>query len=97
MAFYPSDAMLAYRAGKWYNKGMTDFGKGPTLIQANPWLRDEAERIERILDVTDRNSIIEGLPPLTVEVLDDLRRELAVGFELVPAPGALYPSSEHYT
>jgi len=66
---------------------MIDFGKGPTLTQANPWLRDEAERIERILDVTDRNSIIEGLPPLTVEVLDDLRRELAVGSELVQARG----------
>jgi hypothetical protein len=66
---------------------MTDFGKGPTLTEANPWLRDEAERIERILDVTDRNSIIEGLPPLSTEVLDWLRRELAVGSGLVQVPG----------
>lgn len=43
---------------------MTDFGKGPTLEQASAWLRDEAERIDRILDVTERNSVIEGLPPL---------------------------------
>jgi hypothetical protein len=42
---------------------MTDFGKGPTLAQVNPWLRDEVEQIERILDVTERNSVIEGLPP----------------------------------
>ena len=28
---------------------MNDFGKGPTLEQANPWLRDEVERVERIL------------------------------------------------
>jgi hypothetical protein len=66
---------------------MTDFGKGLTLTQVNPWLRDEAERIERILDVTERNSIIEGLPPLSMEVLDGLRRELAVGSELGQAPG----------
>ena len=65
---------------------MTDFGKGPTLMESNPWLRDEAERIERILDVTNRNSVIEGLPPLTAEVLDGLRRELATGFEPLSAP-----------
>ena len=46
---------------------MTDFGKGPTLAEANPWLRDEAERIERILDVTERDSVIEGLPPFSEE------------------------------
>ncbi len=65
---------------------MTDFGKGPTLAESNPWLRDEAERIERILDATNRNSVIEGLPPLTAELLDELRRELTVGFEPVQGP-----------
>lgn len=65
---------------------MKDFGKGPRLIDSNPWLRDEAERIERILDVTNRNSVIEGLPPLTAEVLDELRRELAVDSEILSEP-----------
>ena len=68
--------MLAYRAGKWYNNGMTDFGKGPTLVDSNPWLRDEAERIERILEVTERDSIIEGLPPFSEETRQQLRNEL---------------------
>jgi len=62
--------------GKWYNWGMTDFGKGPTLEQANPWLRDEAERVARILDVTERNSVIEGLPPFSEEMRRKLREEL---------------------
>ncbi len=66
---------------------MTDFGKGPTLIEANPWLRDEAERIERILEVTERNSVIEGLPPLSDETRERLREELTAGSELAQAPG----------
>jgi hypothetical protein len=55
---------------------MTDFGKGPTLEQANPWLRDEAQRVDRILDVTERNSVIEGLPPFSEEMREKLRTEL---------------------
>jgi len=55
---------------------MSDFGEGPTLEQANPWLRDEAERIERILDVTERNSVIEGLPPFSEQMRRRLREEL---------------------
>ncbi len=55
---------------------MNDFGRGPTLEQACPALRDEAERVERILDVTERNSVIEGLPPFSVELREKLRREL---------------------
>ncbi|MGO8747781.1 MAG: hypothetical protein ACLQNE_17550 [Thermoguttaceae bacterium] len=42
---------------------MTDFGKGPTLEQAFPWLRNDAERVERIIEAAERNSVIEGLPP----------------------------------
>jgi hypothetical protein len=66
---------------------MTDFGKGPTLEQANPWLRDETERVERILDVTERNSVIEGLPPFSEEMRRRLREELKGGASPVPAPG----------
>lgn len=85
--YYAANVKLANNRIKWYNNGMTDFGKGPRLIDANPWVRDEADRIERILDVTNRNSVIEGLPPLTAEVLDELRRELAAGPVLLSSPG----------
>jgi len=68
---------------------MTDFGKGLTLAEANPWLRNEPERIERILDVTERNSVIEGLPPLSDETRERLRRELTADSELARTPGAV--------
>jgi len=47
-------------------------GSGPSLIDASPWLRDPEERHERILDVAERNSVIEGLPPFT----DEIRRKI---------------------
>jgi hypothetical protein len=65
---------------------MTDFGKGQTLAEANPWLKDEAQRIEQILDVTERNSVIEGLPPLSAETRRRLREELMAVAEPAPAP-----------
>lgn len=37
----------------------------PTLIESSPFLQDPEERNRRILDVTERNSLIEGLPALT--------------------------------
>ena len=66
---------------------MTDFGKGPTLAETNPWLRDEAERIDRILDVTERDSVIEGLPPFSRETRERLREELTAGSRPVRVPG----------
>jgi hypothetical protein len=65
---------------------MNNFGKGPTLQQACPALRDEAERVERILDVTERNSVIEGLPPFSEEFREKLRRELTGDDSPQPAP-----------
>lgn len=79
-------AELVGRAKRWYNRDMVDFGKGPSLTQANPWLRDEAERIERILDVAERDSVIEGLPPFSEETRQQLRHELTVGLRHVRAP-----------
>jgi hypothetical protein len=67
--------------------GMTDFGKGPTLAETNPWLRDEAERIDRILDVTERDSVIEGLPPFSGETRERLRKELTADSRPVRVPG----------
>jgi hypothetical protein len=51
---------------------MIDFGTGPTLREASPWLRDASERHRRILEVTERDSVIEGLPPLS----DETRRRI---------------------
>lgn len=52
---------------------MLNFGKGPALKDACPWLRDDAERHRRILEVTERDSVIEGLPPFRAET----RRRIA--------------------
>jgi hypothetical protein len=56
---------------------MNDFGTGPLLKDASPWLRDDAERRERILDVAERNSVIEGLPPFDDHMRERLRRMMA--------------------
>jgi hypothetical protein len=55
---------------------MNDFGTGPTLKDASPWLRDDSARHERILDVVERNSVTDGLPPFTEEFRERLRLEL---------------------
>lgn len=69
----------------WYNLSMQmEFGSGPPLKESSPWLKDERERHARILDVAERNSVIEGLPRFTTAVRERLLRRLA---ELaVPAP-----------
>jgi hypothetical protein len=41
------------------------FGKGKLLRQHSRYLRDPAKRRKRIVDVTERNSVIEGLPKIT--------------------------------
>jgi len=51
---------------------MIEFGKGPTLKESCPWLRDDATRKRFILNVVERNSVIEGLAPLD----DDTRARL---------------------
>ena len=54
------------------------FGNGQTLRQFSKYLRDPKERSERILDVTERNSVIEGLPRISKKrkqyLLTKLRR-----------------------
>jgi hypothetical protein len=52
---------------------MKDFGKGPTLIEASRYLRDDQARIERILAVTETDSVIEGLPPLSEGARQQIR------------------------
>lgn len=36
-----------------------------SLFEGCKWLKDDKVRNERIFDVVERNSIIEGLPPLS--------------------------------
>ena len=56
---------------------MTDFGKGLTLKEACGWLRDDRARLDRILEVVERDSVIEGLPPLQESTRQQFRRNLA--------------------
>jgi hypothetical protein len=65
---------------------MTDFGKGPVLKDVSPWLRDEAERIEHILTVTETDSVIEGLPPFQEETRERIRLHLRNLAAHVPTP-----------
>jgi hypothetical protein len=53
-----------------------DFGAGPTLIEFCLFLRDPEERHARILDVVERDSVIEGLPPFTPEFREEILRDL---------------------
>ena len=63
---------------------MTDFGKGSTLKEASPWLRDNDARIEQILTVTEINSVVEGLPSFQDETRERIRQRLT-GLS-VPSP-----------
>jgi hypothetical protein len=71
--------------GKWYNWGMTDFGKGLTLKEASPHLRNDQARIDRILIVTEADSVIEGLPPFSGDTRRQIRQRLTQLAE--PSPG----------
>ena len=55
---------------------MMNFGNGPLLKDISPYLRDDKSRIERILTVTEINSVIEGLPPFQKETRERIRQAL---------------------
>ncbi|MEP3479748.1 MAG: hypothetical protein ABJZ55_10910 [Fuerstiella sp.] len=55
---------------------MTEFGTGQPLKDACTWLQDDYERHDRILDVAERNSVIEGLPPFREETRRAILRQL---------------------
>ena len=70
---------------------MKTFGTGPTLRDSCPWLLDESERHARILEVTERNSVIEGLPPFQEEtrqrILSQRQSQARIAREReIPAP-----------
>lgn len=54
-----------------------NFGSGVPLNQTVPELRDPQSRREIILDVVERNSVIEGLPPFTSETRERIRKQLS--------------------
>jgi len=56
---------------------MMTFGKGPALRDTCPWLQNTSERHRRILDVTERDSVIEGLPPFREETRRRIAERLA--------------------
>jgi len=65
---------------------MIDFGKGPTLKEACPWLRDDEARIELILTVTEINSVTEGLLPFDDETRGRIRERLRALCRSAEAP-----------
>jgi hypothetical protein len=65
---------------------MNNFGKGPTLKEACSWLQDDATRQEQILDVTERDSVIEGLPPFRDETRKQILQQLIAISEPPPRP-----------
>jgi hypothetical protein len=64
------------------------FGTGPMLRDVNPLMRDEKRRHEMILLVSERDSVIEGLPPFTPEtrrrIADQLKNYSAVPRRALP-------------
>lgn len=71
----------------WYTLSMgIDFGNGPALKDSSPWLRDDAERHRRILDVVERDSVIEGLPPFQEETRRRILEQLQATGARPPAP-----------
>ena len=65
---------------------MENFGSGPTLKEAVPHLRDDKSRIERILTITEINSVAEGLPPFEEKTRARIRRALTAPSEPDPKP-----------
>lgn len=46
------------------------------MLEANAWLQDDRVRHEWILDIAERNSVIEGLPPFSEEFRRQLLEQL---------------------
>ena len=53
-----------------------NFGTGPILKELRPELRDDRQRHALILEVAERNSVIEGLPSFTEEFRQHLLKRL---------------------
>jgi hypothetical protein len=74
---FPGKVPLRCDLRVWYTYIMSiEFGTGVPLNQTRPELRDPQTRVEIILDVVERNSVIEGLPPFTELTREKVRRRL---------------------
>lgn len=62
-----------------------NYGNGPSVIETNRWLQDDHQRHLRIVDVAERNSVIEGLPRFTRAMREQMLKRLAA--LAVPGPG----------
>ena len=69
-----------------YSMNDMNLGTGPALKDVCPWLRDDASRHALILDVTERNSVIEGLPPLREETRQKILADLTAISAPPPTP-----------
>lgn len=65
---------------------MNNFGTGRILKEASPQLREDAERHSRILEVAERDSVIEGLPPFTEKTRERFRKQLEALASITPEP-----------
>jgi hypothetical protein len=65
---------------------MNNFGTGKTLKEASPQLQEDAERHSRILEVAERDSVIEGLPPFTEQTRERFRKQLEALASITPEP-----------
>jgi hypothetical protein len=70
----------------YYNRFMVPPAEGLPLKDACPWLRDNAKRHEQILDVIERDSVIEGLPPLQPQTRQRILQQLSAIAALGPKP-----------
>ncbi len=59
-----------------YNSSMSEHSTNQPLQDSADWLRDDEERCRRILEVVERNSVIEGLPPFSEEFRQQLMEQL---------------------
>ena len=64
-----------------------NFGIGIPLSESRPELRDPQSRREIILDVVERDSVIEGLPPFSAETRQRILERLTVSDVPSPTPG----------
>lgn len=59
-----------------YNARVNPSKQSPTLLEACPWLHDDAARHTLILEVTESSSVIAGLPPFDEETRQRILRQL---------------------
>ena len=66
---------------------MTSSGTGRSVREICPWLADPTQRHNMILNVVERDSVIEGLPPFSEDFREELLQQLRrLSGEVTSAP-----------